>query len=102
MLDLTSASKKLYEIKMPDGQVLTLKLPTQKLLMRLMDMQKATQGQDPMEVLNSLTSVVAEILNLNTQGAKFTAESVADMLDFSTMMLVVQDYFNSTAKTLGE
>lgn len=41
MLDLTTMTNKntLYEIKMPDGEILTLKLPTQGLLMKLMDIQ---------------------------------------------------------------
>lgn len=103
MLDLTTQAKKLYEIKMPDGEILKLKMPTQGLLMKLMDMDKIIKGNnDPMEVLNQLTAIVAEILNLNTDGKKFTIEDVANMLDFNIMMLVIQDYFNTTTKTLGE
>lgn len=104
MLDLTTATKKLYEIKMPDGEVLSLRMPTQGLLMKLMDMDKLIKGgnDNPMEVLNQLSAIVTEILNLNTNGKKFTVEEVASMLDFNIMMLVIQDYFNTTTKTLGE
>lgn len=102
MLDLTTVtkSKKLYEIKMPDGQVLTLKMPTQKLLMKLVDMQKNLE--DPMTAISQLVAIVTEIFNLNTQGKKFTDEDVESMLDLNTVMLVIKDYFETTTKTLGE
>lgn len=103
MLDLTNAAKKLYEIKMPDGEILKLRAPTQGLLMKLMDMDKIIKSDnEPMEVLNQLTTIVTEILNLNTANKTFTVEDVANMLDFNIMMLVIQDYFNTTTKTLGE
>lgn len=102
MLDLTTMTKsqKLYEIKMPDGQVLKLRMPTQKLLMRLVDMQKNLD--DPMSALTTIIAIVAEIFNLNTQGRKFTEDDIENMLDFNTMMLVIKDYFETTTKTLGE
>lgn len=102
MLDLTTMTKsqKLYEIKMPDGQVLKLRMPTQKLLMKLVDMQKNLD--DPMSALTTLISIVTEIFNLNTQGKKFADEDIENMLDFNTMMLVIKDYFETTTKTLGE
>lgn len=103
MLDLTTMTNKntLYEIKMPDGEILTLKLPTQGLLMKLMDIQNIGKT-DPIAALNGITSVLAEIFNLNTQGKVYTEDQIQQMLDLKTMMLVIKDYFNTTAKTLGE
>lgn len=103
MLDLTTMTNKnaLYEIKMPDGEILTLKLPTQGLLMKLMDIQNIGKT-DPIAALNGITSVLVEIFNLNTQGKVYTEDQIQQMLDLKTMMLVIKDYFNTTAKTLGE
>lgn len=103
MLDLTTMTNKntLYEIKMPDGEILTLKLPTQGLLMKLMDIQNIGKT-DPIAALNGITSVLAEIFNLNTQGKVYTEDQIQQMLDLKTMMLVIKDYFSTTAKTLGE
>lgn len=103
MLDLTTMTNKntLYEIKMPDGEILTLKLPTQGLLMKLMDIQNIDK-KDPLAALNGITSVLTEIFNLNTQGKVYTEDQIQQMLDLKTMMLVIKDYFNTTAKTLGE
>lgn len=104
MLDLTTmtGSKKLYEIKMPDGEILKLKMPSQGLLIKLMDMQKNMDTQDPLSVLDSLTDITTEILNLNTANKKFTKEEIGNMLDLTVMMMVMQDYFAETTKTLGE
>lgn len=102
MLDLTTRTntKKLYEIKMPDGQILKLKMPTQRLLMKLMDMQNYLN--DPMAVVGLFNQLLTSILNLNTQGIVYTEEQVIDMIDLETAILVIQDYLQETTKTLGE
>ena len=102
MLDLTTRtkSKKLYELKMPDGQFLTLKLPNQALLMKLQDIQKYTEN--PMEALAAINDLIATILNLNTQGIEYTQEKIGELLDLDMIVLVVQDYLTQTTKTLGE
>ena len=103
MLDLTTrtSSKKLYEIKMPDGKELKLKLPTQSLLMKLNDIQAYVET-DPMKALSAINNLVVQILNLNTQGIKYTEEQIMDMLDLDTLILIIQDYLTTTTKTLGE
>ena len=102
MLDLTTRtnSKKLYEIKMPDGQLLKLRMPTQRMLMKLVDMQNYLN--DPIKAIGLLNSLVTQIFNLNTQGITYTEEQVTEMLDLETMVLVIQDYLKSTTSTLGE
>lgn len=103
MLDLTTrtSSQKLYEIKMPDGKLLKLKLPTQSLLMKLNDLQ-AYMDKDPLMALDALNNLVVQILNLNTEGIKYTEEQIKDMLDLNTLVLIIQDYITETTKTLGE
>lgn len=103
MLDLTTrtSSKKLYEIKMPDGQELKLKLPTQSLLMKLNDIQAYVE-QDPISALTAINNLVTTILNQNTQGVKYTDEQIMDMLDLDTLILIINDYITTTTKTLGE
>lgn len=103
MLDLTTrtASKKLYQIKMPDGKILNLKLPTQSLLMKLQDLQ-LYMNDDPMKALQAINNLVTQILNLNVEGVKYTDEQIMDMLDLNTLILIIQDYLTETTKTLGE
>lgn len=102
MLDLTTrtTTKKLYELKMPDGKLLTLKLPTQALLMKLQEVQK--YNDNPMEALAAINDLIVTILNLNTQGIKYTQDQIGELLDLDMIVLVVQDYLTETTKTLGE
>lgn len=100
MLDLTKNTKKLYEIKYVDGKVYTLKLPTQSLLMKLLDLQKNLDNPDV--IFSSLNEILTEILNLNIQGVKFTKEQIGADLDLDLAILVIKDYLTETTKTLGE
>lgn len=102
MLDLTTRTntKKLYELKLPDGKLLTLKLPTQALLMKLQEVQK--YNDNPMEALAAINDLIVTILNLNTQGIKYTQDQIGELLDLDMIVLVVQDYLTETTKTLGE
>ena len=102
MLDLTTRtpSRKLYEIKMPDGKLLHLRLPTQSLLMKLMDMQLYLN--DPTKALQAMNNLVIQILNRNTEGVTYTEDQIQEMLDLDTLVLIVQDYLTETTKTLGE
>ena len=100
MLDLTTAAKKLYKIKYVDGVVYELRLPTQRLLMKLLDIQKNIN--DPEVIFPTLSELLTEIMNLNTQGKEFTTEQIAKDLDLTTSILVIKDYLTETTKTLGE
>lgn len=95
-----SKTKKLYEIRMWDGKELTLRLPSQKLLQSLAGLQKDID--DPLQVMDTLYQLLTDILNLNTQGIKYTVEQIADELDLATAVLVIQDYMTNTTKILGE
>lgn len=99
-LQQISKTKKLYEIKMWDGEVLTLKMPSQRLLQDLMGLQ--AEMDDPMQVIGTFYQLLTDILNLNAQGIKYTVEQVSDELDLPTAVLVIQDYMTNTTKILGE
>lgn len=99
-LQQISKTKKLYEIKMWDGEVLTLKMPSQRLLQDLMGLQ--AEMDDPMQVIGTLYQLLTDILNLNTQGIKYAVEQLSDELDLPTAVLVIQDYMTNTTKILGE
>ena len=94
-------TKKLYEIKMPDGTELTLKMPTQAMFQKIMELQDI--GKDkPLEALDSIYQMTTDILNLNTQGKTYDVEELKSTLDISICVLVIQDYFQSLTNILGE
>lgn len=105
MLDLTNRTKsrKLYEVKLPDGTFLTLKLPTQALLVKLQSLQQFSDAtSSPFEALDAINDVAVDILNLNTQGITYTRNQIGELLDLDLVVVLVQDYLTETTKTLGE
>lgn len=100
MLDLTTIAKKQYELKYVDGKVYTLRLPSQQLLLKLVSIQK--NMDKPEVIFPTLTGLLTDILNLNTQGRVFTEQEVEKELDLGTAVLVIKDYLTETTKTLGE
>lgn len=101
MIDLsTRRTQKLYSIKMPNGEVMRIKLPSQKLLMRIMDLQN--YANDSAVAIDLIYEICREIFNLNTAGKVFSADEISEMLDFSTATIVIKDYLQETVKCLGE
>lgn len=94
-------TKKLYEVRMPDGTDLTLKTPTQGMFQKMMGIQNIT-SENPLDALDAVYAIVVEILNLNTQGIAYTKEEVQNALDLGVCVLLIQDYVENTTKILGE
>lgn len=102
MLDLQNVTKtrKLYEIKYVDGTILTLKMPSQKLFMDIMGLQDVIDN--PLNALSQIYEIVTQILNLNTQDITYEVGAVMSDIDMTTAVLIIQDYLQTTTKTLGE
>lgn len=103
MLNLQSVTKtnKLYKLIMTDGTELLLKMPTQKMLQELMELQKTNAG-DPMEALTQVYKITTQIINLNIQGKRYSVEEIEEMLDMNMCVMVIQDYLQEMVKILGE
>lgn len=100
-LQQITKTKKLYEIIMPDGVKLTLKMPTQAMFNHLISIQNINTS-DAISAMQEVYGIVTEILNLNTQGRVYEREDVGAMLDLATCVLVIQDYLQNTTAILGE
>ena len=103
MLNLQEISntKKLYELKMPDGTELSLTMPTQAMFQKMMGLQSIAADK-PMEALDGIYGILTDILNLNTQKKVYKQEEVMDALDISLAMLVITDYTQTITNILGE
>lgn len=95
-----SKSKKLYDIVMPDGKKISLKMPTQKLFQQMLGIQN--KMDDPIGVMDAVYDILTEIFNLNIQGIKYQKSQIEEELDLQTAMLVIQDYVTNTTQILGE
>ena len=94
MLDLTTAFDALYQVKLLDGTVLSIKRPTQALQESIMHLQKLGEDASNVDaVFNETMAIFCRILNRNTDGIQFEQEDIEDEYDFSLALLVIGDYF---------
>lgn len=100
MIDLSARAKELYSIRLEDGKILKLKKPTQSLLMKMMEFSSFESA--PESAIPYLFEILTEVFNRNTEGRKFTAADIEEMLDIEVAAIILEDYLKTTVKQLGE
>lgn len=94
MLDLSVLTEKYFEIKMPNGEVLEIKKPTQKMALEFSNNKefiKAQNSNDMETVLKIAMNRVETILNHNKEGKKISKDELAG-LSFDMINLIVESY----------
>lgn len=93
MLDLTSAFSALYQVKLFDGTVLSLKRPTQALQETILRLQKLGEdAKNSEKIMRETMAIFTRILNRNSEGIEFTQEQIEEDYDYSVALLVIGDY----------
>lgn len=95
VLDLSVYQQNTLDITMPDGNVIKVKKPTQKIVIQMVSVGKINQ-ENQTAVLEALCDVCAAILSNNTAGKEFTADWVADNLDMIMIHAIVKTYAEYT------
>ena len=91
MLDLEQFKQKTFDVRLPDGQKLKLKKPSQKFALELAGMADLTES-DTAETFSFLVEVVAKLLNHNTRGIPYTEEYVEEELTLEMCLALVNGY----------
>ena len=94
MLDLTVLVEKCFEIKMPNGEVVSIKKPTQKMALDLSnnkELIEAEENKDIEKVIKIINDRVMIVLNHNKEGRVFKAEELTD-LNLDIIKLIVEGY----------
>lgn len=94
MLDLTVLVEKYFEIKMPNGEVVSIKKPTQKMALDLSnnkELIEAEKNKDIEKVIKIINDRVMIVLNHNKEGRVFKAEELTD-LNLDIIKLIVEGY----------
>ena len=97
MLDLTKINRD-YQLKWFDGQVLHLPLPTQKTLVKIMNLEEIGDVEKQIE---GLTAIIKEVLTNNRDNREFSEEDFAE-LDLYTIQVRTEDYIDYVQRQLGE
>ena len=97
MLDLTK-TRKYYELKWFDGEVIQIPMPKQEMLMKMVKLEELT---DIEEQFKALTALIEEILQSNINNRVFSEEDFNE-LDLKTISLILEDYMESINEELGK
>lgn len=92
MLDLTAINANLYQIKMADGETLTLKRPTQALFESIIKIGELSKNSTDSKVMEQVMEIFCRILNRNTSNKSFTLGELQDDYDFTVALMVIGDY----------
>lgn len=101
MLDLRELKAKApYQMRLENGTVLDIKLPTQALLVKMIQLENYEGGTA--DVLDELFEITTDIFNNNTNNLTFTLEDIKSNYDFTICSFIIQDYLQEVSKNLGE
>ena len=84
---------------MPEGNILHIRKPSQKIYSRLIKMY--SDDLDGIDTLAEFYELIKDILNLNTDNKIYDTDYVTSF-DISTLTLILQDYFTFVNEELGE
>ena len=79
VLDLTTFIEETLDVKMPNGDVISLKKPTEKMVIAMINMRDKAESKNPVEQMKSISEMILLILNSNTNGKKFGEEDLDDL-----------------------
>ena len=101
MLDLRELkSKAPYQIKLENGTILNIKLPTQKLLEKMVELEN--YKGNTAEAVEAIYDIVTEIFNNNTNDLSFSFGEIKTDYDFAICSYIIQDYLQEVNEHLGE
>ena len=97
MIDLTKKMFDYYELIWFDGEKLSIKRPSQALLMNMLGLVNLPEEKQ----VEGVYEVVKELLNNNANNRVFTDEEI-NSIDFAIIELIMEDYLNEVFPNLGQ
>lgn len=88
MLDLTKIKVKYFQVKLPNGDVLHIKKPTQAMIKYVADMESL----DMEEQLEKVYNFTVRVLNHNKEEKSYTLEDVHEILEFEVIQVLIEEY----------
>lgn len=79
ILDLSVFKERYYEVKMPEGNTITLPKPTQRMVIKFLSLRNINEKTEPAVVVGALNAITLELINSNIEGKVYEAKYVEDM-----------------------
>lgn len=91
VIDLSVFEDQTLDLKLPDGTLLKIQKPTQRMVIEMLKFKKL-DVKNPDAVIKAVDSVVSMILNNNENIKTFTQDDIDKVLNFSMKMAIIQGY----------
>ena len=101
MLDLTQFKHKTFDVRLPDGQKVKLKKPTQRFALDLTAIANA-DVTDLEEIFDNIIGSVVKMLNHNEAGLVFSEQYVEDNFNLDMCLALVNGYIDFMAELTDE
>lgn len=88
MFDMNQISKRYWDVKLKDGQFLSVECPKLKTLRKITDLSK-----DKENIVGNLSEALAMALNKNKQGTEISADYIEETFDFDDINSLLTSYF---------
>lgn len=92
VLDLSVFAEDTFDITMPNGDIVKVRKPTQAIVIALMELSQAQKINDSEELINRMVEFCSVVLNNNKEGKQYSADWIAENLDFTMVSAIVQGY----------
>ena len=91
-IDLKQFAEETLDLKMPDGKIVHVNKPTEKMYIDFVKFQNlGTAGKSDEEVMQIFNKMILSILNHNSDGTRFRIETVEKLL-FPARMAIMKAY----------
>lgn len=90
MIDLSVFQEETLDMKMPDGRMINIVKPNQKMVLELMNFQNLGE-EEPEAQIAALSTIVCKVLNSNKNGIVFTEEEVKEF-NFQILSAIITAY----------
>ena len=92
MLDLSQERVEYWDVKIPTGDILNIKVPTLRFRNKLVKASLEVEKLNDEETENVLTGIVVEILNKNINGVVVTEDQVNSWFSEPVKNVIVNEY----------
>ena len=91
VIDLSVFQEETLDFKLPDGRIVNIVKPSQKMVIDLMNFRNI-QEDEPEAQVAALSNIVCKVLNSNKNGVAFTEEEVEKEFNFQILQAILFAY----------
>lgn len=99
VIDLSIFANETLEVTMPTGETIHVKKPTQKITIRMMEMQKTLKqcAEEPEKMFAAINKMLVDILEHNTEGKKYSIQYFEDSMSIAVANALLSEYMSFTS-----